>query len=67
MTTENFKIIKSEMGMYHTEYLIEYKGKIFTCIHNGGLPKLHNQYLNEKLRCELSDLLEDYFLAQVVK
>ena len=67
MTSQNFKINKAEMGMWHTEYLIEYKENEFKCIHNGGLPKLHNQYLNEKLRCELSDLLENYFLSQIKK
>ena len=58
----NFKIIKSQQFNFSTDYLVEYKQKQYWCFHNGGLPKLENVRLTEKLRCELSDIIEDYFL-----
>jgi hypothetical protein len=64
MTTQNFKVRKSKKYEFYTEYTIWFKGtnKEYICNHNGGLPKLDGKRLSERLRCELSDLLEEHFL-----
>tara|TARA_R100000654_G_scaffold21267_2_gene42882 strand:+ start:178 stop:360 length:183 start_codon:yes stop_codon:yes gene_type:complete len=58
------KIINSKMYEFYTEYKVQYKGKNYMCNYNGGLPKLNGINLSEKLRCELSDIIEDNFLKQ---
>lgn len=61
-TTTSFTIIKKQMFDWHTEYQIEYNGKTYKCIHNGGLPKLQGVTLSESKRCELDRILEHDFL-----
>ena len=56
------KILSHKLYDFYTEYKISYKNKIYNCNHNGGLPKLDGINLSESLRCELADIIEDYFL-----
>ena len=61
----NIRIIKSQQFQWSTDYLVEYKGKEYWCFYNGGLPKLQGIKLSETLRCDLSDIIEDYFLSNL--
>lgn len=62
---QNMKILKQlSQDSYSTTYLVKYKGEQFVCKHNGGLPKLEGKRLSESLRCQLSDLIENYFLQK---
>jgi hypothetical protein len=62
METTNFIIKDSKLFEFYTKYIIEYKGVDYTCNFNGGLPKLEGNILNEKLRYELGEVIEDYFI-----
>ena len=62
-----FKILSHKMYDFYTNYKIEYKNNIYECNFNGGLPKLDGKRLNESLKFELSDLIEDYFLTKICK
>ena len=55
------------MYEFYTEYKVKYKGKNYICNYNGGLPKLNGINLSEKLRCELSDIIENYFIDSLFK
>ena len=63
----NFKILSHKSFAFYTNYKIQYNNNIYQCNFNGGLPKLENKRLNESLRCELSDVIEDYFLTKICK
>ena len=55
------EITNSKMYEFYTEYKVQYKGKNYICNYNGGLPRLQGINLSEKLRCKLSDIIEEYF------
>ena len=62
-----FKIINHIQHEFYTSYSIIYKGKTYTCNYNGGIPKLDGIRLSERLYCELSDIIEEYFLDVICK
>jgi hypothetical protein len=60
--TPTFQIVKHTTFDFYTKYVIKYKGSNYICNSNGSLPTLNGIRLNERLRSELMDLLENYFL-----
>lgn len=62
-----FNIISHKLYEFHTIYQIEYFGKIYKCNFNGGLARLEGKRLNETLRKELTNTLEDFFIQEICK
>lgn len=52
---------------FYTCYKINFKGKTYVCNYNGGLPKLEGVRLSERLRCQLDDIIENFFLNVICK
>lgn len=61
------KILSHKMYDFYTNYKVEYKGTVYDCNYNGGLPKLNGIKLKESLRVDLANVIEDFFLSSLEK